>query len=317
MNRPLSSSSQSALLATDLDGILPLVTRGKVRDIYEVDSNTLLFVATDRISAYDVIMANGIPGKGKLLTKLSKFWFEFTEDIARNHLVEIPDGKSIFDYLPEQLGKDEKYRSQLEGRSLLVRKYELIPLEVIVRGYLTGSAWKEYQQFGTVHAQPIRNGMLQCEMLDEPMFTPSTKAAPGTHDENISVTDASNMIGESLCKRVGELAVKLYVKCRDYAKERGILIADTKFEFGIDRETDEIVLVDEVLTPDSSRFWSNSQYEVGKPQKSYDKQFLRDWLTSNKLNGVPGVSMPEDIVEKTEEKYIEAYETLTGFKWTQ
>ncbi|CCE64284.1 hypothetical protein TPHA_0H00740 [Tetrapisispora phaffii CBS 4417] len=304
-----------SLTATDLGNILPLINRGKVRDIYQVDSNTLLFIATDRISAYDVIMENAIPNKGILLTKLSEFWFEFLKDDVRNHLVEIPKGKSIFDFLPKELG-EPKYRSQIENRSMLINKFKLIPLEVIVRGYITGSAWSEYQKSRTVHGLQQPDGLLESQKFPKPIFTPSTKAEQGEHDENISIEQASKLIGKDLVNRVDELAVKLYSKCRDYAAKKGILIADTKFEFGIDEKTNEIILVDEVLTPDSSRFWNSATYELGKSQNSYDKQFLRDWLTTNKLKGVNGVKMPEDIVMKTRAKYIEAYERITGKTYT-
>lgn len=303
-----------SIAQTNLDNILPLVARGKVRDIYEVDASTLLFVATDRISAYDVIMENTIPDKGILLTKLSAFWFSLLKDDVRNHLVEIPQGKTIFDFLPSELSVP-KYRSQLEHRSLLVRKHKLIPLEVIVRGYITGSAWKEYKQTGTVHGLPQPQGLQESQEFPHPIFTPSTKAEQGEHDENISPEQAAKLVGQELCDRIASLAVALYSKCKEYAKSRGIIIADTKFEFGIDESTNEIILVDEVLTPDSSRFWNGKQYAIGKGQDSYDKQFLRDWLTSNKLNGVDGVKMPQEIVDRTREKYIEAYEALTGQKW--
>lgn len=299
---------------TELDGILPLVARGKVRDIYEVDPQTLLFVATDRISAYDVIMENTIPDKGVLLTRLSEFWFQFLSKDVRNHLVPIPEGKTIFDFLPAQLSQD-KYREQLEGRSLLVHKFKLIPLEVIVRGYITGSAWKEYTKNGTVHSLPQPKGLKESEEFPEPIFTPSTKAEQGAHDENISPEQAADLVGKEVADKVAKLAVRLYVKCKEYAKSKGIIIADTKFEFGIDEKTNEIILVDEVLTPDSSRFWNSAHYQLGKAQESYDKQFLRNWLTSNKLNGVAGVKMPQDIVDQTRAKYIEAYETLTETKY--
>ncbi|GAV46634.1 hypothetical protein ZYGR_0A02270 [Zygosaccharomyces rouxii] len=299
---------------TELDGIIPLVARGKVRDIYEVDPETILFVATDRISAYDVIMENTVPDKGVLLTKLSEFWFQYLSKDVRNHLVPIPQGKTIFDFLPSELSQ-EKYKSQLEGRSLLVHKFKLIPLEVIVRGYITGSAWKEYTKTGTVHSLPQPQGLRESQEFPRPIFTPSTKAEQGEHDENISPEKAAELVGQDIADRVEKLAVTLYGKCKEYAKTKGIIIADTKFEFGIDEKTNEIILVDEVLTPDSSRFWNGAHYTVGETQESYDKQFLRNWLTSNKLNGVEGVKMPEDIVEQTRAKYIEAYETLTGTKY--
>ena len=293
-----------SLTETNLDNTLPLLGRGKVRDIYQIDPSTLLFVATDRISAYDVIMENGITDKGKLLTKLSEFWFDFLP--IENHLIK----KDIFKEYP----KLEKYRDQLQDRALLVRKLKLIPLEVIVRGYITGSAWKEYKKLKTVHGLPIKEELVESQEFKTPIFTPSTKAEQGEHDENISPAQAAKIVGQDLCDRLEKVAIDLYVKAKEYAKTKGIIIADTKFEFGLD-ENDNIVLVDEVLTPDSSRFWNAKTYEVGKSQDSYDKQFLRDWLTSNGLNGKDGVKMTDDIVEKTREKYIEAYEQLTGDKW--
>lgn len=299
---------------TELDGIIPLVARGKVRDIYEVNAETLLFVATDRISAYDVIMENTVPDKGVLLTKLSEFWFEYLSKDVRNHLVPIPQDKTIFDFLPSGLSQ-EKYKKQLEGRSLLVHKFKLIPLEVIVRGYITGSAWKEYTKTGTVHSLPQPEGLQESQEFPQPIFTPSTKAEQGEHDENISPEKAAELVGKDIADRIEKLAIKLYGKCKEYAKTRGIIIADTKFEFGIDEKTNEIILVDEVLTPDSSRFWNGANFVLGKSQESYDKQFLRNWLTANKLNGVEGVKMPQDIVEQTRAKYVEAYETLTGNKY--
>lgn len=303
-----------SLHTTNLDGILPLLARGKVRDIYEVDANTLLFVATDRISAYDVIMTNGIDAKGKILTKLSEFWFNFLASEVPNHLLLSP-GEDLFSHLPSELSQP-KYKEQLEGRSLLVKKMKLIPLEVIVRGYITGSAWKEYKNFKTVHGLKIDQELQESQEFATPIFTPSTKAEQGEHDENISPEKAAEIVGQELCDKVATIAIKLYTKAKEYAKTRGIIIADTKFEFGLDAE-DNVVLVDEVLTPDSSRFWSASTYKLGTGQDSYDKQFLRDWLTSNGLNGKDGVAMDEEIAIKTKEKYVEAYEALTGKNWTE
>ncbi|OBA21151.1 SAICAR synthetase [Metschnikowia bicuspidata var. bicuspidata NRRL YB-4993] len=305
-----------SLHSTHLDGILPLIARGKVRDIYEVDAQTLLFVATDRISAYDVIMSNGIPAKGKILTKLSEFWFDFLSSEVPNHL-SLPAGSTdLFEHLPAALS-EPKYREQLEGRALLVKKMKLIPLEVIVRGYITGSAWKEYKKSKTVHGLTIDQDNLQeSQEFSRPIFTPSTKAEQGEHDENISPEQAEQIVGKELCDKVSDIAIKLYTKAKEFAKERGIIIADTKFEFGLD-EDDNIVLVDEVLTPDSSRFWSASAYKIGAGQDSYDKQFLRDWLTSNNLNGKDGVAMDETIATQTKLKYIEAYEALTSSKWSE
>lgn len=301
-----------SITSTNLDGILPLIAKGKVRDIYEVDSESLLFVATDRISAYDVIMENGIKDKGKLLTQISIFWFDFLKDNIKNHLIASTDDE-IFARLPKALS-EPKYRDQLTKRTLLVRKHKLIPLEAIVRGYITGSAWKEYKKSGTVHGLPAPEGLQESDMFPSPIFTPSTKAEQGEHDENISPAQAAEIVGQETCDKVAKKAVELYTKARDYAKTRGIILADTKFEFGI-TDDGELVLVDEVLTPDSSRFWNAKTYTIGKSQDSYDKQFLRDWLTSNGLNGKPGVSMPEDIVSQTSAKYIEAFEALTGKKY--
>lgn len=299
-----------SITSTELDGILPLIARGKVRDIYEVDSNTLLFVATDRISAYDVIMENGIPEKGKILTKLSEFWFDFLKQYTLTHIIETDD---IFSKLPKALS-EPKYKNQLVDRSLLVHKYKLVPLEVIVRGYITGSAWKEYKTKGTVHGVKIDEELKESQEFPTPIFTPSTKAEQGEHDENISVEQAAELVGEELTDKLAKLAVELYSKAKEYAKSRGIIIADTKFEFGL-TEDNQLVLVDEVLTPDSSRFWNAATYQIGQGQDSYDKQFLRDWLTSNGLAGKDGVSMTEDIATRSKAKYIEAYEALTGKKW--
>lgn len=302
-----------SLTTTDLDGILPLVARGKVRDIYKVDDNTLLFVATDRISAYDVIMSNGIPAKGKILTSLSEFWFDFLD--VPNHLVLPPGSTDLFEHLPKELS-EPKYKDQLEGRALLVKKMKLIPLEVIVRGYITGSAWKEYKKSHTVHGLPIDAELQESQEFPTAIFTPSTKAEQGEHDENISPEQAAQIVGKELCDKVAKIAIELYTKAKEFAKTRGIIIADTKFEFGLD-ENDNVVLVDEVLTPDSSRFWNAVHYKIGESQDSYDKQFLRDWLTANKLNGVDGVKMADDIAVQTKEKYVEAYEALTEKKWSE
>ncbi|GME91934.1 hypothetical protein B5S28_g3737 [[Candida] boidinii] len=302
----------SALTSTNLDGILPLVAKGKVRDIYSIDENSLLFVATDRISAYDVIMENGIKDKGKILTQLSVFWFKFLSDSIKNHLIASED-EEIFKLLPAELS-EPKYKNQLSGRSLIVKKHKLVPLEVIVRGYITGSAWKEYKKSGTVHGLKVEEGLQESQKFPTPIFTPSTKAEQGEHDENISPEAAAKLVGEELCTKLAAKAIELYSKAADYAETKGIILADTKFEFGLD-ENDNLVLVDEVLTPDSSRFWSKATFALGKSQDSYDKQFLRDWLTSNGLNGKEGVSMTEDIATRSAEKYTEAFEALTGKKW--
>ncbi|KAL2076142.1 hypothetical protein VTL71DRAFT_1085 [Oculimacula yallundae] len=288
---------------------LPKIAEGKVRDLFEVDSKTLLFVASDRISAYDVIMQNGIPSKGPLLNLLSTYWFQLLSDkIAglRTHFLTLDLPSSV----------PEADRAALKNRSMQVRRLKIFPIEVIVRGYVTGSAWKEYQRTGTVHTIPIAAGLKNAEAFPQgAIYTPSTKAEAGENDENISPAQAAEIVGEKYAKRIEDLALKLYTTARDYAISRGIIIADTKFEFGLDEETDEIVLVDEVLTPDSSRFWPADKYEIGREQDSYDKQYLRDWLTSSGLKGKQDVSMPEEVVAKTAEKYREAFEKLTGKKW--
>lgn len=309
----------AAVTTTDLKGTLPLLARGKVRDLYTVSDDSLLFVATDRISAYDVIMENGITDKGKLLTKLSQFWFELLDGEVKNHLIVPTASQSsaeLFKSLPTTVSTDAALTSQLADRSLLVRKFKLVPLEVIVRGYITGSAWSEYKKSGTVHGIKVAEGLQESEEFPTPLYTPSTKAEQGEHDENIHPDEAVKILGgdAALAKRVEELAIRLYTKARDYAKTRGIIIADTKFEFGL-TEDGELVLVDEVLTPDSSRFWNAATYKVGQGQDSYDKQFLRNWLTANGLKGKDGVAMPQDIVDQSRAKYIEAYEAITGNKW--
>ncbi|KAL1972261.1 hypothetical protein VTN31DRAFT_7480 [Thermomyces dupontii] len=295
-----------ALTKTDLNGALPLIARGKVRDLYEIDDKTLLFVATDRISAYDVIMENGVPDKGKLLTLCTKAWFQILQRAVpnlRTHFISLD--------LPPQI--PEALRPALQNRSMQVRKYKIFPIEAIVRGYITGSAWKEYQKSGTVHGIPIRPGLKESEAFpDGPIYTPSTKAEQGQHDENIHPDQAAAIVGEPYASKIASLALTLYKAAHDYAYERGLIIADTKFEFGLDPETDEVVLVDEVLTPDSSRFWPRDSYAVGKSQESFDKQYLRDWLTREGLKGKEGVVMPDEVVRKTADKYQEAWERITG-----
>lgn len=311
--------SATTVTTTDLGSALPLLARGKVRDLYTVSDDSLLFVATDRISAYDIIMENGIPEKGKLLTKLSQFWFDLLGSEVKNHLI-VPKSdqtnKDLFAALPSSIQQDSGLQSQIADRSLLVSRYCLVPLEVIVRGYITGSAWSEYKKSGTVHGIRMPEGLQESQQLEKPIYTPSTKAEQGEHDENIHPDQAVSILGgdAELAKRIEELGVRLYTKARDYAKTRGIIIADTKFEFGLTEEG-ELVLVDEVLTPDSSRFWNAATYKLGEGQDSYDKQFLRNWLTENNLKNKDGVAMPEEIVSKTREKYVEAYEALTGSRW--
>lgn len=282
---------------------LKLLSRGKVRDIYEIDSEKLLIVTTDRISAYDVIMPNPLEDKGKILNQITLFWMDMIKDIIPNHLISA----NVEDY-PEVL---HKYKDQLDGRSVLVRKAKPLPIECIVRGYITGSGWKDYLKTGKVSGHKLPEGLKESEMLPEPLFTPSTKADLGDHDENITVEKAMELLGDDLLKKVQDVTLSIYKRARDYARERGIIIADTKFEFGI--VDGELIIIDEVLTPDSSRFWPMEGYEAGKSQPSFDKQFLRDWLTEIKFNKMPPApQIPEDIASKTRNKYLEAYRLITG-----
>lgn len=280
---------------------LTLYARGKVRDLYSVDGQ-LLFVATDRISAFDYVLATGIPEKGRVLTQLSLFWFEFLKDIVRNHLVS-----AKVDEYPQPL---KKYSDQLRGRSMLVHKAQMIDIECVARGYLSGSGWKEYQQTGAVCGIKLPAGLKESEKLPEPIFTPASKALTG-HDENISFDEMARRTGRELAEQLRDLTLKIYSTAADYAAGRGIMIADTKFEFG--RTAEGIVLADEVLTPDSSRFWPADKYQPGRAQESYDKQFVRDYLEAIKWNKQPPAPpLPDDIALKTSEKYIQAYRTLAG-----
>ncbi len=290
-----------ALFETNLTAV-PLLHRGKVRDIYDL-GEALLIVATDRISAFDVILPTPIPDKGKILTLLTLFWLEYLKDIVENHLITADVEK-----YPEVL---KPYRDILENRSMLVKKAKVLPVECIVRGYITGSAWKEYKEKGEVCGIKLPKGLKESEKLPEPIFTPSTKAELGKHDINISFEEMKRLIGEDLSEKIKEISLKLYKKASYYAEDRGIIIADTKFEFGIFEG--RLILVDEVLTPDSSRFWPKEEYQPGRPQKSFDKQFIRDWLrNSGWQEGTPPPEIPEDIVFKTREKYLEALKRLTG-----
>ncbi|KAK2743393.1 Bifunctional purine biosynthetic protein ade1 [Myotisia sp. PD_48] len=294
------------ILESDVRGSLPLLSRGKVRDLYEIDENTLLFVTTDRISAYDVILDNGVPHKGHLLTLLTSYWFKYLKSkfpTLRTHLVSVG--------APDSVPEDVRYR--LENRSMIVRKFKVFPIEAIVRGYLAGSAWKEYKKFGTVHGITLPEGLKESDKIPGgPIFTPSTKAEQGGHDENIHPDKAAELVGAEHAAAIGSLAVDLYKEAAALAEKRGLIIADTKFEFGLDTDNNEIVLIDEVLTPDSSRFWLAANYTPGKSQESFDKQFLRDWLVMQRLDGQPGVRMPEEIATATSLKYMEAYERITG-----
>lgn len=281
----------------------PLVSRGKVRDIYEIDEQTLLIVTTDRISAFDVVMPDPIPQKGAVLNSITLFWMERMKDLVPNHVI----ASRVDDY-PEPL---KAHRDMLEGRSVLVKKAKPLPIECIVRGFITGSGWKDYQKTGEVCGHKLPNNLQESEMLPQPLFTPSTKADLGDHDENITLDRAAELVGESMMRQVEELSLSIYSRARDYARERGIIIADTKFEFGI--VDGELTLIDEVLTPDSSRFWPVEGYEAGKSQPSFDKQYMRDWLVDIGFNKQPpGPSIPEEIAEGTRKKYLEAYKLLTG-----
>ncbi|KAG9760436.1 putative phosphoribosylaminoimidazole-succinocarboxamide synthase, partial [Aureobasidium melanogenum] len=293
---------------------LKKIASGKVREIYEIDAQSLLFVATDRISAYDVIMKNGVPQKGALLTLMTAHWFNlFKEKIPdlKTHLLSASVPASIASSLPAEVS------NQLRLRTMHVRRLKVLPLESIVRGYITGSAWSEYKKTGTVHGIAMPKGLQESQKLEKPLWTPSTKAEVGDKDENISPEEATKIVGEKYAKKIEELSLKIYQIARDYAAERGIIIADTKFEFGLDVDTDEVILVDEVLTPDSSRFWPADKYELGKSQDSFDKQYLRDWLTKEGLKGKDGVEMTDAVVKETAKKYREAFEMLTGQKWDE
>ncbi len=288
------------LLSTDLPEV-ELYTRGKVRDVYDLGGN-LLIVATDRISAFDCVMPNGIPGKGKILTEMSLFWFDLISDIVPNHLIT-----ASVDKFPEVL---HQYRDQLEGRSMLVKKAERIDVECIVRGYISGSGWKDYQKTGAICGIRLPAGLKESDRLPETIFTPSTKAEVG-HDENVSFEHIVGMIGRELAENIRDLSIAVYEKARTYADSRGIIIADTKFEFGI--IDGEVSLIDEILSPDSSRFWPKSGYAPGRPQSSFDKQFVRDYLSGLDWDKTPPAPpLPDDIVAKTLDKYREARSLLLG-----
>ncbi len=295
----------TALLTTSI-GSYPKRS-GKVRDLYDLGEK-LLIVATDRISAYDVVMPNGIPDKGRVLTQISAFWFNRLEDITPNHLLS-----TAMRDLPDDLRESE----ELDGRFMLCRKADVVPIECVVRGYLAGSGWGEYKQSGTVCGIPLAGKLKQCSQLPEPIFTPATKAEQGEHDENISFERACELTGEDLMTELRDKSIALYAKARDLAAEKGIILADTKFEWG-KTSSGELVLIDEALTPDSSRFWPADTYKPGKDQSSFDKQFVRNYLDKVEFNRTPpGPVLPAEVVQKTRAKYIEAYTRLTGqeFPW--
>ena len=292
--------STAPLLQTDLEG-LTFHRRGKVRDVYEIGGD-LLIVATDRISAFDYVLGSGIPDKGKVLTQLSGFWFERMGDLVPHHLISME-----VDAFPAAA---RAHADQLRGRTMLVRRTEPIPIECVARGYLSGSGWKEYQQSGCVCGVELPRGLRESDRLPEPIFTPATKADTG-HDINISEGEAGRLIGEDLIAKLKALTLEIYSRGVRHAESKGIIIADTKFEFGL--VNDQIVLIDEVLTPDSSRFWPRDQYEPGHGQPSFDKQFVRDYLEEIKWNKQPPVpSLPDEVIQRTRDKYVEAFRVLTG-----
>ncbi|MDC0316641.1 phosphoribosylaminoimidazolesuccinocarboxamide synthase [Verrucomicrobia bacterium] len=292
--------SNNTLLQLDLPGI-PKVRSGKVREMFDL-GDSLLMVASDRISAYDVVLPNGIPLKGEVLTMFSHFWFEQVADLVPNHLLAKAD-----EPLPQAV---QSHAEQIGRRAMVVKKAQPLAIECVVRGYLAGSGWKEYQKQGTVCGISLPDGLDNSSKLPEPIFTPATKAEEG-HDENISFEEAINIVGKDIAEQARELSIKIYNRGRDHAAEKGIIIADTKFEFGVFEG--ELILIDEVLTPDSSRFWPADLYAPGKSQPSFDKQFVRDYLETLDWDKTPpGPELPEDIVQKTSEKYIEAYTRVTG-----
>ncbi len=296
----MSPTETTVITETRLSGLEPYA-RGKVRDVYAVD-NRLLIVATDRISAFDYILPTGIPDKGKVLTQLSIFWFDFLRDITPTHFLTADIGQ-----YPDALQAE---RRQLEGRSMLVKRARMVEIECVARGYLAGSGWKEYQQSRTVCGIPLPAGLNESDRLPEPIFTPATKAQTG-HDENVSFEHVASLIGTDLARRLRDLTLAIYTKAAQYAAGRGVIIADTKFEFGF--VGDELVLGDEVLTPDSSRFWPADKYKPGGAQDSYDKQYVRDYLESIHWNKrPPAPELPAEVAQRTSEKYKQAYKAITG-----
>jgi phosphoribosylaminoimidazole-succinocarboxamide synthase len=292
---------ESVLLRTEFQD-LRLHASGKVRDVYRLDSDRLLFVATDRISAFDYILATGIPHKGKVLNQISLFWFDFLKNIVPNHLIT-----ADVTHYPAEI---QKYADQLRGRSMVVMSADMVPVECVVRGYISGSAWKEYKATGKVCGIELAKGLRESDQLPEPIFTPSTKATTG-HDENIPFSEMVRLVGAEVAEELRDLTLKVYRKAADYARTRGIIIADTKFEFG--RTARGMTLADEVLTPDSSRFWPADKYQPGRAQDSYDKQYVRDYLEEIHWNKQPPApALPAEVARKTSDKYLEAYQQLTG-----
>jgi phosphoribosylaminoimidazole-succinocarboxamide synthase len=298
---PHTDTSDAALLHTDFP-TLPPPRRGKVRDIYDF-GQTLLIVATDRISVFDVVLPTGVPGKGKILTQLSCFWFEHTQGLVPNHLVAVDP-----QHYPEAC---QAYCDVLAGRSMLVQKAEPLPVECVVRGYLAGSAWEDYRRTGHICDLAVPAGLREAEHLDAPLFTPTTKAPEGMHDEPMSFATMQELVGSPIAERLRDLSLTLYTHGRQFAAACGLILADTKFEFGLYKG--EVILIDELFTPDSSRYWPRAGYQPGRSQPSFDKQFVRDYTTSLGWNRQPpGPGLPDDIIEKTRQRYLEAYYMLVG-----
>jgi phosphoribosylaminoimidazole-succinocarboxamide synthase len=296
------TDTPAALFESSLTS-LPLIYRGKVRDVYAVGDDQLLIVASDRLSAFDVILPDPIPGKGAVLTAVSNFWFDRIRHIIPNHLVDRP----LAEVLP-----NAAERAQVEGRAVIARRLKALPVEAVVRGYLIGSGWKDYQRAGAVCGMDLPAGLQQAERLPQPIFTPATKAPSGEHDENIDFARTTALLGAALASQVRDVSLRIYAEAADYARQRGIIIADTKFEFGADA-AGNLVLIDEVLTPDSSRFWPADSYAVGISPPSFDKQFVRDYLeTLDWDKKAPGPRLPQDVLQKTAEKYREAQRRLIG-----
>ena len=292
----------SALLQSDIPQ-LKLLNRGKVRDIYEVGDQHLLIITTDRLSAFDVILPQPIPGKGEVLTRVSNFWFERTKNLIPNHLTDLP---------LDQVITDADQRAAIGDRAILVKRLKPLPVEAIVRGYIIGSGWKDYQKSGSVCGIELPAGLQMADQLPEAIYTPSTKAEAGEHDENVGFEDTVKLLGRELAEQVRDVSLQIYTQCAEYALEKGIIIADTKFEFGLD-ENDRLHLIDEVLTPDSSRFWPADQYQPGISPPSFDKQFVRDYLETLDWNKqAPAPELPQEIIQKTADKYREAETRLTG-----
>jgi phosphoribosylaminoimidazole-succinocarboxamide synthase len=296
-----SSDESSVIFESNIEN-LELIAKGKVRDIYRIDDQHMLIVSTDRLSAFDVVFPQPIPQKGELLTRISNFWFSRTSDMVENHLSDL----KLQDYVSEQVHR------QLASRSIIVKQLKTLPVEAIVRGYVIGSGWKDYVASGAICGIQLPAGLQQAEQLSEPIFTPSTKASVGDHDINVSFGQVVELIGEEKASQVREIAIQLYKTAAHYALSRGIIIADTKFEFGID-DNDQLVLIDEILTPDSSRFWPADQYRVGISPPSFDKQFIRDYLETLDWDKTPPApQIPQDIIEKTQLKYQQAHDILVG-----